>query len=57
MNTAITPYEHYVYQVLRSFARDGIKKVTEADIAAKLDYGMESQLQRLLPILKVCVCV
>jgi hypothetical protein len=39
MNTACTPYEHYMYQVLRSFARDGIKKVTEADIAAKLDYG------------------
>ena len=39
MNTACTPCEHYMYQVLRSFARDGIKKVTEADIAAKLDYG------------------
>jgi len=40
-------------KVLRHFAADGIKKVTEQDLAARLDYGMQSQLQRKLPILKV----
>ena len=40
-------------KVLRHFAADGIKKVSEQDIAARLDYGMQGELQRKLPILKV----
>ena len=40
-------------QVLRHFASDSIKRVTEQDLAARLDYGMQNQLQRKLPILKV----